>query len=412
MNSISGNRSTAGTSVRLSRRDLLRGTGMAALAAGAGGCGKSSPPESRIPLVDFESIGVKPVVNCWGTMTILSGSLMLPEVKAAMMAASEHYVDMDELMEGVGRRIAELTGAEWGIITAGCNAAQFGAACACVAGADPEKMALLPDTRGMKNEVITPTHHRNVYDRAYLMAGTTFVNVDTAEEMEEAVNDRTAMIAVLGEALDRGITFEEIVAVGKKHGIPIVVDAAAEEPNVPNVYLEGGADLVCYSGGKCLRGPQSSGILMGRKDLCKAAYLNLSPHHSLGRPMKCGKEEIMGCLAALDLWINGRDHEAERREWLRRFDYITEEITKIPTVGTEVLEPRGRSNVAPRLSITWDRDTVKIAPEEVSRRLMEGEPRIKMPAGRNGMTIMSYMTEPGDEIHIARRLREVLSDAL
>jgi len=415
MNEYPGQDTASGSDSRISRRTLLKGAGLAAFTGIAGaGCRQTPVSEKhRIPLVDYKSIGVRPLINCKGTYTILSGSLMLPEVKAAMMEAANHYVPLDELMERVGRRLAQLTGAEWGMISAGANACQFGAACACVAGSDPEKMALLPDTRGMKNEIITPKSHRNVYDRAFLMVGTKMITVDSPGEMEAAVNKRTAMIAVLGDQSDRGnVLFEDIVSIARKHNVPVVVDAAAERPDVPNIYLEGGADLVIYSGGKCLRGPQSSGLMLGRKDLCQAAFLNLAPHHALGRPMKCGKEEIMGLLAAVDLWINGRDHEAEWQEWLKRFDHITKEVTTIPTVETEVINPRARSNYAPTLSITWDQSRVKITPAEVAKKLDEGDPRIQMPAGRDGMRIMSYMTEPNEEIPIAKRLKEVLSAAV
>ncbi len=404
---------TGAESLRMSRRKLLKGAGLAAV-AGTAGCGSAErTPATRIPPVDYASLGVRPIINCKGTYTALSGSLILPEVREAMDRASRAYVPMDELMEGVGRRIAELTGAEWGMITAGCNAAQFGAACACVVGADPEKMAILPDTRGMKNEMITPSWHRNVYDRAFTMAGITMISVDTLDEYEAAFSDKTAMICVLGDQSDRGaFMLDDIIRVAKKHNIPVFVDAAAERPDVPDLYLEAGADLVGYSGGKCLRGPQSSGILMGRKDLCKAAFLNLSPHHALGRPMKCGKEEIMGCLAALEMWINGRDHEAEWKEWLRRFDYISAALANIPSVRTEVVEPTMRSNYAPRLSITWEQDAVGISPDNVAFKLDEGVPRIQMSPSRNGMMIMSYMMEDGDEIPVASRLKEILTAAM
>ncbi len=394
----------------ISRRSLFKASGLAAL-AGTGGCAGQAVKESgRIPLVDFTSLGVRPFINCKGTYTALSGSLMLPEVKAAMMAAATAYVSMDELMEAVGQRLHELTGAEWGMITAGCNAAQFGAACACVAGADPEKMALLPDTTGMKNEMITPIWHRNVYDRAFLMVGTKMLTCETVDEMESMISERTAMLPVLGDQSDRGdIRLEDIVRLGKKYNIPVFVDAAAERPDVPNLYIEAGCDLVAYSGGKCLRGPQSSGILLGRKDLCKAAFLNLAPHHALGRPMKCGKEEIMGALAALDLWLNGRDHEAEWQEWLRRFDYISAELSSVPSVTTRVILPTQRSNDAPRLQIDWEQSQVKIPPGKVARKLDEGSPRIMMNANRSGMNIMAYMMEEGDEIPVAARLKEILT---
>jgi len=203
-----------------------------------------------------------------------------------------------------------------------------------------------------------------------------------------------------------------MVRIGKKYGIPVMVDAAAERPDVPNVYLEAGADLVCYSGGKCMRGPQSAGLLLGRKDLVQAAFLNISPHHTLGRPMKVGKEEIMGMLAATEMWVNGRDHKAEWKEWERKLKHISDAVTSIPTVTTEVVQPDRPSNYAPRLSITWDQNKVKITPGEVNEKLYDGNPGIEMPYGSRGMTIMSYMLEPGDEVPVAKRLKEVLSGAV
>lgn len=398
----------------ISRRNLFKGAAGIAAVTGAAGCAEKKPTTAaRIPLLDYSAIGVRPLINCKGTYTALSGSLVLPEVREAMMEASRHYVAMDELMEAVGKRIAELTGAEWGMITAGCNAAQFGASCACVAGADPEKMALLPDTTGMKNEMVTPSWHRNVYDRAFTMPGVKMIAVETLEELEKAINEKTAMIPLLGDQSDRGaFLLDDIIRAAKKHGVPVFVDAAAERPDVPNIYIEAGADLVAYSGGKCLRGPQSSGVLMGRKDLCKAAFLNLAPHHALGRPMKCGKEEVMGCLAALECWIKGRDHKAEWNEWIRRFDFISQELSTIATVETKVIEPSMRSNYAPRLSISWDKASVKIEPAEVEKRLDEGTPRIQMFSGRDGMTIMSYMMEDGDEIPVAARLKEIFTSVI
>ena len=231
--------------------------------------------------------------------------------------------------------------------------------------------------------------------------------------MESKVSDKTAMLDVWGEVLDTSmIKLEDIVRIGKKYGVPVMVDAAAERPDVPDRYIKAGADLVAYSGGKCLRGPQSAGLLLGRKDLVKAAFLNISPHHALGRPMKVGKEEILGMLAAIEMWVHGRDHKAEWAEWERKLKYISDAVSSIPSVKTEVLMPTRRSNVAPSLSITWDQNTVKISPRDVGEQLYNGEPGIEMSYSGMGMTIMSYMLETGDEIPVAKRLHEVLSKAV
>ncbi len=398
---------------RLSRRAFFAGSGTAVLAGALGGaCDAKAGGKKVGPYLTYEAIGVRPVINCWGTMTILSGSLMLPEVKAAMDEAGKRYVHMDELMEGAGKKLAELTGAEWGGVFSGAAGSITAATAACMAGADPEKMAMLPDTTGMKNEVLIHTSHRVVYDRSVWMTGAKMVEYDSAEDMEKKAGDKTAMVFVLGEVLDNGkITLEEIIAVAKRHGIPVLVDAAAERPDVPDIYLQAGADLVAYSGGKCLRGPQSAGLLLGRKDLIQAAFLNNSPHHSFGRPMKVGKEEIIGVLTALDLWVNHRDHAAEAKEFERKLNYIGEAASKTPTVTFTINQPKRRSNVAPTMNITWDQAAVKIAPAEVHRQLREGDPRIWMSASGNGMYIMSYMLEEGDEVIVAKRLGEILAGA-
>ncbi len=395
----------------ISRRGFVRGTGAAAIAGLVGARGASA--KSKGPITTYESIGVRPVVNCWGTMTILSGSLMLPEVKAAMDEAGRHYVHMDELMEGAGRRLAELTGAEWGIVTSGAAGAIAAGTAACLAGADPEKMAMLPDTTGMRNEVLVHRSHRVVYDRSAWMTGAKMVEVSSAADMDAKAGDRTAMIFVLGEVLDNGaIKLEEIIAIGKKKGIPVFVDAAAERPDMPNIYLRAGADLVAFSGGKCLRGPQSAGLLLGRKDLCRAAFLNISPHHGFGRPMKVGKEEVIGVLTALDMWVNHRDHEAERKEFNRRLAYIAKAVTKFPGVSAEVVQPTTRSNVAPHLVINLDREKVRLTPNDVHKKLLEGTPRIWMPPSGGGLSIMSYMMEKGDEVVVAKRLTEIFKSAV
>ena len=358
----------------------------------------------------YESIGVRPLINCRGTFTIISGSVILPEVREAIVLASQRYVNIDELMEAVGARIAELMDCEWGLITDGCAAALCQVTAACVAGSDPEKMIRLPDTAGMKNEVIVQTCHRNVYDHAIRMVGVKMIEVDTKAELKAALNDRTAMFFVFGDAEERGqITTKEMADIGHEHGIPTFVDAAAERPDVPNWYLEQGADAVAYSGGKCLRGPQASGLVLGRKDLLQAAFLNGAPHHALARPMKAGKEEIMGILAAVEQWIK-RNHKAEWKEWERRLEVITEAVQDFDSVTTSIRQST-RSNVAPVLQINWDVERVGSSGTEVASQLSAGEPRIELNGNANGISIMPYMMEEGEDEIVAARLGEVLNSS-
>src|SRR5438552_8694167 len=266
----------------ITRRDLLKSSRLLALSgvvpartisdevfsAGAGSHNLDVGPSI------YESIGVRPIINCRGTFTIISGSSSLPEVKKAMEEASRHYVQLDELMEAVSRRLAQLTGAEWGIVTAGCAAAETLATCACVAGADPERMQRLPNLEGMKNEVVIPRPSRNVYDHAVRMAGVRILEPATLEELEAVVGPRTAMIYVLADPVDTGpFGLEPIAKAAHRRAVPVFVDAAAENLT-PEVHFRRGADLVADRGGKALRGPQCAGLLLGRKDLCQAAWLN------------------------------------------------------------------------------------------------------------------------------------------
>ncbi|MFC1528599.1 aminotransferase class V-fold PLP-dependent enzyme [Candidatus Latescibacterota bacterium] len=424
------------------RREFLGKIGVAALTTGLAGCGEEPVVRKPdFPFSSYESLGVKPFLNCRNYATTLSGSLMLPEVKKAMMDASNEYVVMSELMEGVGRRLAELSGAEWGCVNTGAAASLFAATCACVTGDDRKKMALLPDCSTLKNEVLAATNHRHHYDRAITMVGVKIIDVETAEEMEAAVTDKTAVISVLGRALEGGgiplskmetavddwkgqislfpdtrvrggISLEEMVRIGKKYGVPVLVDASAERPDMPDIYIKAGADLVTYSGGKLLRGPQSAGIIIGRKDLVTAADLNMSPHMNFGRPMKVTKEEIMGILVALEMWVYGRDHEAEWKEWGRKLKYISDAVTSIPTVSTSVALTDRRDDVTLFISITWDQDKVKISPREVYRQMSNGEPRIFVHPREKGIEVHAYILEEGIEVPVAQKINEVLSQAV
>lgn len=368
----------------------------------------------------YESIGVRPLINCRGTFTIISGSLTLPEVKQAMEEAGHHYVHLDELMEGVGKRLSELANCEWGIVTAGCSAAETLATCACVAGTDPEKMQRIPnDLKGLKNEVIIPDWSRNVYDHGVRMTGVDMVTVYNLKELEAAVNPRTAMIYVLADERNdtRDFGLEPMSRIAQKYKVPVFVDAAAED-FYPEVHFDRGADLVAYSGGKALRGPQSAGLLLGRKDLCQAAYLNSAPHHAYGRSLKIDKEDIMGMLAAVEMWYE-RDHEAEweqERGWLEE---VARRAEKADGVTCEILPPRGRSNQSLRLQVSWDGNQVGISGDEVNDLLFTSDPRIALARSSgnyleemedSSVSVVAWMMQLGDAEIVGDRLHEVLSN--
>jgi len=357
------------------------------------------------------------MINCRGTFTIISGSQTLAEVKRAMDEGSRHYVHLDELMDGVGQRLAELTKAEWGIVTAGCAAALTHTTAACIAGSDPEKMQRLPDLTGLKNEVVMARASRNVYDHAIRMLGVKMITPDTREQFLEALRPTTAMVAVLGETLARHpMTLEEMTAAAHARNIPVVVDAAAERLTIPNVYLEKGADVVCYSGGKCLRGPQCAGLALGQKSLLQAAWINSAPHHAFGRSLKVGKEEIMGMLAAVEAWTR-RDHQAEWKEWEGWLNTIRQATGSVPTVRSEITQPNGPSNVAPTLRVSWNAAKVGITGGQLADALDKGRPRIVLAGsdavnaqGETSFSINPYMMMPGDDAMVARRIREVLTN--
>lgn len=402
------------TTPDLTRRSLFRGSGLAALTA-----------LSPIPQADaalkigpnlYESIGVTPVINCKGTFTIISGSQSLPEVKQAMFEASKHYVHIDELMDAVGARIAEIAQAESAIVTCGCASALTHATAACIAGGDPEKIQRLPDLAGLKNEVVVPAYARNVYDHALRMVGVKMVTVANLEEMRRAITEKTALVTIMAKPADTGpFGLEPIAELAHEFGVPVLVDAAAEGLTIPNVHLDRGADLVCYSGGKALRGPQSAGLLMGRADLIRAAWTNSSPHHTFGRPMKVGKEDIMGMLAAVEMWVQ-RDHDAEYREWERWLAQIAAEVESVDGVSTEVHQPKGLSNKTPTLRISWSAEDLGVYGSELENDLWTHSPRIVLAGGSgnrrggdNWVSVSPWQMMPGDAEVVARVLRQKLT---
>lgn len=356
----------------------------------------------------YTQIGVRPLVNGRGTYTIISGSRSLPQVKQAMYDASFYFVHLDELMDAVGKELGQLTGAEWGIATTGCEAAIAVATVACIAGTDPEKSQALPYIK-KRDQVIIPKHSRNPYDFGIRMTGAELIEVDSEEELRAKLGERTAMVYILSSpAAEKGpLGIPNICTIAREKNVPVFVDAAAEEPLSPNIHIQHGATLVGYSGGKCMRGPQSSGMLIGQKDLCRAAYFQAAPHHNYGRAYKCSKEEIMGLLAAVRQWYK-RDHAAEQQEWLSWLQHIEGRVKELPSVTTEYLQPEDLSNRAPQLRIHWDANTLKITGDELVARLDAGTPRILIngsgsrPAKMaSSATIMPYMMDAGEERIIA-----------
>jgi uncharacterized pyridoxal phosphate-dependent enzyme len=406
---MGGNRN--GEKRGLPRRGLLR-TGSAMAVAGAAITNAPASAAQASPDV-YLRLGVKPFINTTATLTINGGSRTLPEVVAAIEQASQFHVNLDELMEKASARVAELLGVEWALITSGAAAALSHATAACIAGADPEKMQQLPDLRGLKNQVIMPRESRDVYDHATRGLGVELIEVNSAAELESAIGPRTAMIQILGVHFGSArFGLREVAPIAKKAGVPILVDAAADYLIVPNPYIALGADLVAYSGGKILRGPQTAGLLVGRKDLVRAAWANSAPHHAFGRPMKVSKEEIVGMVVAVETWVKKRDIQAEYREWESWYAHISEAITKVPGVKAQVRPPQ-RGGPFPTLLVSWDQSLVGLTAGEVGRQLLEGEPRIMSHAAGEGNSflIRPVAMRPDDYKAVATRLSEVLRGA-
>lgn len=384
-----------------------------ALAAPAGM--NKSGPLSIGPKI-YESIGVDTIINCRGTFTIIGGSIERPEVHDAMKAAGGNFVQYDELAFGIGRRLAELTGAEWGMVSSGCAAGLKHVTAACVAGGNPEKLLRIPDLTGLeKTEVIIPRYSRNAYDHGIRNIGVKIISVETPEELREAINPRTAMIYLTaGRSSETGqpLSLEVIAGIANPKNVPILMDAAAEDLTLPPVHLKRGATIVAYSGGKAICGPQCAGLLLGKKDILMSAWQASSPHHGPGRDNKVGKEEMLGMLAAVEAWVT-RDHEKEWDTWVSWLDNISKRVSKIDGVTTSVKQPTGLSNRAPVLHISWDPDKLHVTGEEVAEEVGRNKPRMAVGSGGgSGMTsinITPNQMQPGNDKIVAKRLHEVLS---
>ncbi len=410
----------------MKRRDVLRGLSLLPLgttifplqSAFAG----SGIPAGTGPLVPgpqiFQSIGVEPLINCMGTFTIIGGSLERPAVRAAMEAASRNFVQYDELAYGIGQRLADLTGAEWGMVSAGCAAGLKHVTAACVTGGNPEKLIRIPDLTGFdKTEVVIPRSSRNEYDHAIRNIGVKVIDVETLEEFENATGPRTALIYLTAGSREP-LSLETIVRVAKPKHIPVLVDAAAEDLTVPCIHLQQGATIVAYSGGKALCGPQCSGILLGQKDILQSAWQASSPHHGPGRDNKVGREEMIGALAAIEAWVTF-DHKGQWKKWLSYLETISKKFSSVDTVKTSVLEPTELSNNSPVLVMSWDPAKLNITGEEMAEELGRNKPRIALAfgsrrgaAGESGLTSISITAgqmQPGEDKIVADRIFGVLT---
>jgi D-glucosaminate-6-phosphate ammonia-lyase len=360
----------------------------------------------------YAALGVRPFINCCSVRTMHGGSLMFPRVRAAMDAASRQFVNLDELMEAAGKRLADLTGAEWGIVTCGSAAAVALASAACIAGNDPVRMLRLPFTDGWVNRVILPKNQRFAYDQAIRMVGARIVEIDSAADLEAALGEPVAMVAILGtnEEFSK-IRLEEIVARVKPLGIPVLVDAASEHLQRPSPWLERGADMVIYSGGKFLRGPQTSGLLLGKKNLVQAAWRNASPHQAFGRPMKVSKEDVIGVLVAVEYWLNERDEAAELQHWYDDLQEIARRVATAPGTTSEVLDPKSVVRV-PVLCVKWD--GIALDGMALRQRLLEGSPRIMVDdtaATANSVTIDPFQFQPGEAAQVGQAIADALNAA-
>lgn len=427
----------------MKRRDVIKGLSLLPLAGGITGNSFGSvfdsPGNDRLnyykemsrprPLPGplkagpqiYQSIGVEPVINARGTVTMIGGSVELPEVRQAMEYAAVNNVQLDELAMAVGQRLSEITGAEWGMVSSGCAAGLKLVAMACLTDGNPEKLIRIPDLTGFeKSEVIIPKPMRNFYDHGIRNTGMKVIMPETLEELEEAINPRTALIYLFVERPPFSVS--AVAKIAKPKGVPILVDAAAEKLTIPNVHLQNGATVVGYSGGKIIRGPQCSGLMLGDKKLLLAAWQSGSPHHGAGRDNKIGREEHIGLLAAVEAWAV-RDFAAEAKMHLARTETITKRLSTIPGVKAEASQssPEQLNNASTRVTISWDPTKLYITGAEVADELGHTPPRIALSAGRAPATAnaaaapvtslsvnVSMMLEDQVKI-VADRIYEVLS---
>ncbi len=377
----------------------------------------------------YTRLGVRPFINARGTWTYLSGSLELPEVREATGEAAHYFVDMFELQAAAGRHLAKISGAESGMVTSGSAGAMASATAACIAGGDPKNVWQLPDTTGLKSEVVM-MGGRSEFDNAIRLAGGKLVIAKTVDDLQAAITPQTAMVYTTW----RDDRLQSTLKITKAAGVPLLLDDAAGIPPFENFtrYAKIGVDLYCFSGGKGLCGPQCSGLLLGRKDLIEAALYNTNPWEgAVCRPMKVGKEEIMGILAAVEYWSQA-DLGALNKEWQKRVEHIQKLVNTVPGVTSEITIPTG-GNSFPTLTVTWDEEKFGLTVAQCDQQLRAGEPRIEVltnsnpsgvlardknseqrepgPGRPNRLQIISMTMQPGEDLTVGYRLRQILDKA-
>jgi L-seryl-tRNA(Ser) seleniumtransferase len=370
-------------------------------------------PRSKRDL--FQELGVRSFINAAGTYTFMTGSLMREEVMAAISDTSLDFCILDELQDKVGEKIAAMVHSEAAVVTAGAFSGLTLGVAGVLTGTDIEKVKMLPriDGSGMKTEIVIQKAHAIDYNHALTNTGARLVVIETAEELEKAITGNTALMHFLNIEADKGkILHEEWVAIAKKHGIPTSIDIAADVPPVSNLWKfnDMGFDFVVISGGKAIRGPQSAGLLMGKKNIITAARLHMPPRgFNIGRGMKVNKEEIFGMYAALKHYIE-YDHDAEWKVWQKNIAVIENAAKSVKGVGTKVFVPP-LGNITPTLELTWD--TAKLSVKDLQDRLREGNPSIEvMPRDDKSIHITVWVMRQGQEKLVAKRLQEVLAGAL
>ena len=363
----------------------------------------------------YDELGVTTVINCEGTMTMLGGSLPHPEVEAVMAMAGRHFVRIPELEVAAGNRIAQMLKLPEGytaLVTSGAAAAMESGLAGLLTGGNETLIRQLPDLTGMKSEVIIQKAHRNPFDHQLRSTGIKLVEIETVEDLRAAVSDRTAMMHFTNFANSMGkIKVDEWVRLGKQFNIPCMNDAAADTPPVSHLwdYAAMGYDLITFSGGKAVRGPQCAGLLIGRKEMVANALLNNSPHEdTIGRSQKVGKEEILGMVKAVEVFLS-EDHDALAREWQGRLEKISQELTKVPSVSTSFFTPEIANHV-PHMRINWDASRISLTPQDAAKLMRASKPSIVIGGGEEqpGLLMCSFMLQPGEDEIVASTLSRIL----